>query len=580
MTELSIDKNNAGITYALANYAKTVNGGKTVKLTKKQWAEVMAKGTEFNNKRTADNKIFTGGTNLNGPAHKNFIVTGDKINFTEEELNILLNEMGIEKIKGLSIEKTSTDRAEMSPLLSSPPEIEIPETDLSALADKENIFAQNLTVPQANTIAINQTPTPAEQKQHTSTPSPLPEGPNTPETPTPASTELPAAQMPVSEEPEVTYIDETLTPAAGKKSESQPDAPVQKSVQDTPTRAPLEVEPIEIAEGEEVAMSSTTETKLTEQVNTVVVVGGEEEVSETTGNGQAKIPRAFAKRNNIKIPGDTTYDNTGALTYEVTTKTYDIKSIKKSDKEISELGNTYTQVDVFNKKGEVIARKIDGKYLIGKEFVTEEKFNRYARRKGHTVTLTTKLPKLNFDARKVLADVMPAPDVSPLEAELKPLPIPTNRLPFTIEGDPINVNNPQILSYVKQASEKYGVEEELILAVIKKESGFRNNQTSHKGAMGLMQLMPATARGLGVKNPWDPQENIEGGVRVLKTLLDHYSGDVMLALAGYNYGIGNVNKKLEGKPMSINAIYDSLPRETRNYVKTVYSNYLATRKQA
>lgn len=111
---------------------------------------------------------------------------------------------------------------------------------------------------------------------------------------------------------------------------------------------------------------------------------------------------------------------------------------------------------------------------------------------------------------------------------------------------------------IRQASKAYGVEPELIRAVIRAESNFRNESTSPKGAMGLMQLMPQTAKELGVRDAYDPRENIMGGTRYLKGLIERYRGDVPTALAAYNWGMGNV----ERRP-------DQLPRETRVYIDRI-----------
>lgn len=116
---------------------------------------------------------------------------------------------------------------------------------------------------------------------------------------------------------------------------------------------------------------------------------------------------------------------------------------------------------------------------------------------------------------------------------------------------PQNYTN-RVIDY---ASRKYGVDAELIRAVIKAESDFDPNSTSAKGAMGLMQLMPETARDLGVKDPYNPAENIMAGTRYLKMLTDRYNGDTDLALAAYNWGMGN----LEKHP-------DRMPEETKTYV--------------
>ena len=113
-------------------------------------------------------------------------------------------------------------------------------------------------------------------------------------------------------------------------------------------------------------------------------------------------------------------------------------------------------------------------------------------------------------------------------------------------------------TYIERASLTYGVDKDLIRSVIRAESGFDPQATSPKGAMGLMQLMPDTARDLGVKNAYDPEENIMAGTRYLKSLLDRYEGDVPRALAAYNWGMGNV----ERNP-------DRMPQETRDYIARI-----------
>jgi hypothetical protein len=111
---------------------------------------------------------------------------------------------------------------------------------------------------------------------------------------------------------------------------------------------------------------------------------------------------------------------------------------------------------------------------------------------------------------------------------------------------------------IDHASKKYHVDPVLIKAVIRAESNFDATCTSSKGAMGLMQLMPETAKELGVKNCYSPVENIMAGTCYLKKLLDRYDGNTPLALAAYNWGMGNVERHPE-----------ELPQETQTYIARV-----------
>lgn len=120
---------------------------------------------------------------------------------------------------------------------------------------------------------------------------------------------------------------------------------------------------------------------------------------------------------------------------------------------------------------------------------------------------------------------------------------------------------------IDQHAATYGVDADLVRAVIQIESGYDPQATSHKGAMGLMQLMPATAAALGVRNPYDPADNIRGGIAYLRQLLDRYGNREELALAAYNAG-----------PTAVARYGNTVPpyRETRNYVSSVQRQLTAS----
>ena len=128
-----------------------------------------------------------------------------------------------------------------------------------------------------------------------------------------------------------------------------------------------------------------------------------------------------------------------------------------------------------------------------------------------------------------------------------------------IPGANRNVDKSSWDKYITRYAKEYGVDEDLVRAVIKVESANNPNALSNKGAMGLMQLMPQTAKMLGVTDAWDPEQNIRGGVKYLSQLSDKFDGDIVKMLAGYNAGPGRVVQ------------YDGIPpfAETQNYVRKI-----------
>jgi len=116
---------------------------------------------------------------------------------------------------------------------------------------------------------------------------------------------------------------------------------------------------------------------------------------------------------------------------------------------------------------------------------------------------------------------------------------------------------------IDAAGQRYGIDPLLIQSVIQQESGFNPNSTSSAGAQGLMQLMPSTSASMGVTNPYDPNQSIDGGARVLRQALDQFGGNTQLALAAYNAGSGAVTR------------YGGIPPypETQNYVRNIMAHY-------
>ena len=148
---------------------------------------------------------------------------------------------------------------------------------------------------------------------------------------------------------------------------------------------------------------------------------------------------------------------------------------------------------------------------------------------------------------KLQQSMLPSPTAKALPLPPTPTPKPelsvkvASRIVSQIANLPNRPRQKGLPGVAEKAAKRYGVDPDLVHAVILTESRYQPEAQSHKGAMGLMQLMPATARLYGVKDPWSPSQNIDGGVRHLRDLLRHYD-DIELALAAYNAGKGAVKK--------------------------------------
>jgi hypothetical protein len=170
-------------------------------------------------------------------------------------------------------------------------------------------------------------------------------------------------------------------------------------------------------------------------------------------------------------------------------------------------------------------------------------------RGGGDVTLDQSL------IEKIVPDEVPHPEPAPAQAEVQEAPA----APALERG--AKLRNSVYSELIATAAQAHGVDPILVQALIQVESNYQPRAKSHKGAMGLMQLMPATAREYRVRNAYDPKANINAGIQKLKGLLNKWEGDVAMALAAYNAGEGAV------------ARFNGIPpyRETQNYVTKILS---------
>jgi hypothetical protein len=167
-------------------------------------------------------------------------------------------------------------------------------------------------------------------------------------------------------------------------------------------------------------------------------------------------------------------------------------------------------------------------------------------------------PKVNCELDRMTDDSSP-PEKPPSLAEEHP----DTEVGICLSSDYSNEAEHLFHPIIIQAANRHQIDPDLVRAIIMAESGYNPKAISNKGARGLMQLMPRTAKALGVKDVFDPEHNINGGVKYFKQLLKQFKGDIKLALAAYNAGSGNVQR------------YQGVPpfKATKDYVKKVFEYY-------
>ena len=178
---------------------------------------------------------------------------------------------------------------------------------------------------------------------------------------------------------------------------------------------------------------------------------------------------------------------------------------------------------------------------------------------------------LDSEGRRVFINADPNPPARVIKTSLRGFKSAAGTTPFTTQTRAASpelaaeelANRQKIEIMIREVSARYNVDPALIRAVIETESNWNSKAISRKGALGLMQLVPGTARQLGVNNAFDPKQNLDGGVRYLHSLLERYNGDLDRALAAYNAGPGAVDRA-RGVPRY---------RETQDYVQKVTDSY-------
>ena len=245
---------------------------------------------------------------------------------------------------------------------------------------------------------------------------------------------------------------------------------------------------------------------------------------------------------------------------------YGVRAIQSVDRAIqlycgaARLGSGEAQFRL----GEIYSRTLAGKRdeVLAASWLVKAALSRYDAAKARLARWDLSEADMAPEPACVLSGQMVTRTLPPAHpaGEAPPAPLPEPRLePQSAAALAAQPSRREIERLVRDLAPGYGLSPELVLAVVEVESNFNPQARSPKRAQGLMQLIPATARRFGVKDPWDPHQNLRGGMAYLRWLLDHFDGNLRFALAGYNAGEAAVRRHGEVPPYT----------ETRNYVKRI-----------
>lgn len=467
MVDINI-KSGQGISQALAEYAKELNGGKALKINAKQWQSIMTTINDINSNRESHETIFTGNGNIFGSSKNNFVVNEGKMTFSNEEMSLILNQMGLNQdlikkefandmqIKGLSIERS---------------------------ADKPAA-----SQPQSNPASVSaEEPTPApviSEGLKTQTPPPAPTRP---------AFNFSSAQSPFTSQTKIDIpVTAAATPAPTAPAEEEPTSVEQLQPQADNTAAE-ELSPQTAAQLNILQSAKPSEVSRTEMARVQTTID-EQETAKSGNNDISFLDDA----ENLKFYKDGTIKS---LDLKIDDLDWAKKGRAKWNKEHQLVTKDLDNMMVKNADGKTIANYHEGKYYIGAKEVSYDKFQKFAAKKGDVITMNYKPNFQTLDSKASMTSVLRSQVQANLDSLLSEKITPavqdiaTQQTPKQYTQ---KVLTPEFYNRVKDIAEKINCKPEDLLAVMNSESGLTTTaKNHHTGATGLIQFMPQTARSLG-----------------------------------------------------------------------------------